>query len=138
MASRCSLLVALSKVTTAQSISPFEKSPPRSPATQTFVPSRVTPPKEPLLTLKAVLNRQSCPPAQGPLCPPTGPGLKAHWQNIGQEQASMMVGFMCHAGEPAAGAGVPATASTDENTTAAAPKTTLLMAESSLPRQDPR
>ena len=49
-----------SNVSTAQSICPFEKSPPRSPATQNFAPSSFTPPECPLLTLKALLKRQKC------------------------------------------------------------------------------
>ena len=36
--------MALSKVSTAQSIWPFEKSPPRSFASQNFTPSRLTAP----------------------------------------------------------------------------------------------
>ena len=51
IASRCSLVVALSKVTTAQSIWPLEKSPPRSPAIQNLAPSSLVAPKLPLLTL---------------------------------------------------------------------------------------
>src|SRR5437867_3145058 len=43
IASRCGLLIDLSNVTTAQSISLSEKSPPRSPAAQNFTPSSFTP-----------------------------------------------------------------------------------------------
>ena len=44
MPSRCSLLTAGSNVSTAQSIWPSEKSPPRSLATQNFAPSSLAPP----------------------------------------------------------------------------------------------
>src|ERR1043166_6479508 len=62
IASRCSLVTDGSNTTTAHSISPFEKSPPKSPATQNFAPASFTSFQCPLLTLKALLNLQKCSP----------------------------------------------------------------------------
>src|SRR6266849_8939982 len=56
--SRCAGVTAGSNVNTAQSIWPFEKSPPRSPETQNFAPSGFVAPYDPRFTRKALLNLQ--------------------------------------------------------------------------------